>query len=71
MVDVCLVSSRVGAIFSAVVLNMVASCCNFLPCRPWKVWFSFLIFWIARIKVVAIRVASSIGVSFGVVQCCG
>ena len=71
MVNVWSVSVGVGAIFSAAVPKMVASCCNAYPCRPWKVWFSFQFFWISRVGVIAIRAASSIGVSFGVVQCCG
>ena len=50
--------------FSVVVPKMVARCCNAYPCRPWEVWFSFLLFWIARVSVVAICDASSIGVSF-------
>ena len=71
VVDVCFVLVVVGAMFSIVVLKMVVIWCNTFLCRPWKVWFYFLIFLIARIRVVAICVASSIGVSVGMVKCCG
>ena len=70
MVDACLVSVGVGAMFSALVPKMVARYCNAYPCRPWNFWFSFLIFWIARIRVVAICIASYVGVSIGMVKCC-
>ena len=71
VVDVCLVLVGVDAMFSVVVPTMAEICFNVSPCRPWKVWFYFLIFWIARIIVVAINVASSIGVSSGTFKCCG
>ena len=70
IVDVCWVSVRVGAMFSAVVPKIVTSCCNALPCHPWKVWFYYIIFWITQIRVVAIHVASSTGISVGMVQYC-
>ena len=60
-----------GAIFSAEVTKMVDSWCNASLYFPWKSWFSFILFWIARDSVVAIRDAISIGVSFSKVQCCG
>ena len=65
VVNVCLVSVGVVTIFSALVLKMLSSCCNALPCHPGKVWFYLIIFWIARIRVIAVRVASYIGVSVG------
>ena len=68
VVDVYIVSVGLGAMFSTVVPKMVTSCCNALPCHPWKVWFSFLIFWMARIRFVAFIVDSSIGVSVGMLQ---
>ena len=68
VVYVYIVSVGLGAMFSTVVPKMVTSCCNALPCHPWKVWFSFLIFWMARIRFVAFIVDSSIGVSVGMVQ---
>ena len=71
VVDVCLVSVGVGAIFSAMVLKMMLVCCNAFQCHPWKVWCYFLIIWVARIRVVAIPVASKISFSVGMVKCCG
>ena len=39
-----LVVVGLGVMFSVVVLIFFSSCCNDYSWRPWKVWFSFLIF---------------------------
>ena len=62
VVNFCLVLVRLVAVLSTAVPKMVASCCKAFSCHPWKVLFYFLIFWILRIRVVAICVASSIGI---------
>ena len=57
--------------WSAVSKNIFANFWNASPWRPWIVWFSFLVLWIARVSVVAIIFVVSISVSVGILQCLG
>ena len=52
--DVWIVCVGVDGTWSAVALNVFTNLCKASPWRPWNVGFSFLIFWIARVSVVAI-----------------
>ena len=69
--DVWVVCVVVAGIWSTVSPIIFANFCNASPWRPWNVLFSFLIFWIAQVSVVAIIFVVSIRISVGISQCLG